>query len=142
MDARFHPAIAAIKSGELEKLRSLVDGDPTLATTRSSKSHPTLLQCLTLDARDVPNSVEMAKILIDAGAEINGPLVACASATTSVATVLIDAGAAIKSAMTGHLWKRRCTGEVTTSETFTQRGASGTTCESLRVSASRRSKAS
>jgi len=71
MDAKFHPAIAAIKSGDLEGLRSLLAQDPTLATARSSNSHPTLLQRLTLDARDVPNKVETAKLLIDAGAEIN-----------------------------------------------------------------------
>ena len=99
MDARFHPAIAAIKSGDIEELRSLLVDDPTLATTRSSKSHPTLLQCLTLDARDVPNAIVMAKILIDAGAEINGPLIACASVdNVEVAAVLIDAGAAINGA--------------------------------------------
>jgi uncharacterized protein len=96
MDARFHPAMAAIKSGDLEKLKSLLDADPTLATTRSSTSHPTLLQCLTLDARDVPNIVEMARALIDAGAEINGPFVACASGdNVEVAATLLDAGAAI-----------------------------------------------
>jgi len=96
MDAKFHPAIAAIKSGELDELRSLLDKDPTLATTRSSKSHPTLLQCLTLDARHVPHSVEMAKLLIDRGAEINGPLVACASVdNVEVAAALLDAGASI-----------------------------------------------
>src|SRR6185295_10762705 len=70
--------------------------DPSLATTRSSTSHPTLLQCLTLDGRDAPNKVEMARVLIDAGAEINGPLVACASMdNVEVAATLLDAGAAI-----------------------------------------------
>jgi ankyrin repeat protein len=96
MEAKFHPAIAAIKSGDLERLKSLLDADPALATTRSSTSHPTLLQCLALDARDVPNIVEMARVLIDAGAEINGPLVACASVdNVEVAATLLDAGAAI-----------------------------------------------
>ena len=99
MDAKFHPAIAAIKSGDLDELRSLLDLDPILATTRSSKSHPTLLQCLTLEARGVSNKVEMAKLLIDAGAEINGPLVACASGNNvEVAAVLLDAGAQINGA--------------------------------------------
>jgi ankyrin repeat protein len=51
---------------------------------------------LTLDARDVPNIGEMARALIDAGAEINGPLVACASGDNAeVAATLLDAGAAI-----------------------------------------------
>jgi uncharacterized protein len=99
VDAKFHPAIAAIKSGALEELRSLLDKDPTLATTRSSTSHPTLLQCLTLDARDVPNMVEMAQVLIDRGAEIDGPLVASASGNNvEVAAALLDAGALINGA--------------------------------------------
>lgn len=99
MDAKFHPAVAAIKSGALEELKSLLDQDPTLATARSSTSHPTLLQCLTLDARDVPYAVEMARALIDRGAEINGPLVASASGdNVEVAATLLDAGAVINGA--------------------------------------------
>src|SRR6266542_2335658 len=96
MDAKFHPAIAAIMSGDREGLRSLLREDPTLATVRSSTSHPTLLQCLALDAVAVPNQVEMAKALIDAGADINGPLVAAASiGNVPVAAALLDAGALI-----------------------------------------------
>src|SRR6267378_2063485 len=99
MDAKFHPAIQAIKSGDIQLLRSLVASDPTLATSRSSKSHPTLLQCLTLDAQDLSNKVEMAQVLIDAGAEINGPLGACASGNNvAVAAALLDAGAEIDGA--------------------------------------------
>ncbi len=96
MDAKFHPAMDAIKAGNLEQLRSLIDKDPTLATTRSSCGHPTLLQCLILDAVNLPNKVEMAKILVDAGAEINGPLVACGSCDNpELAALLLDRGAAI-----------------------------------------------
>jgi ankyrin repeat protein len=96
MDRKFHPAIAAIKAGDIEKLQSLVREDPSLATDRSTTSHPTLLQCLALDAVDVPNKVEMAKVLIDAGADLNEPLVACGSiGNAEVAKTLLDAGAAI-----------------------------------------------
>lgn len=96
MDAKFHPAIAAIKSGDLEGLRALLVQDPSLATSRSSRSHPTLLQCLALDAVDVPNKVEMAQLLIDAGAEINGPLGAAACIENiEIAELLLDRGAAI-----------------------------------------------
>jgi len=96
MDARFHPAIAAIKSGDLDGLRSLLVKDPGLATARSSTSHPTLLQCLALDALLVPNQIEMARLLIDAGAEINGPMVAAASINNvAIAALLLDCGAAI-----------------------------------------------
>ena len=96
MDARFHPAIAAIRSGNLEELKSLLMQDPTLATGRSSTSHATLLQCLALDALDVPSKVEMARVLIEAGAEINGPFCACASIdNVEVAAALLDAGALV-----------------------------------------------
>jgi hypothetical protein len=59
----------AIQSGDLETFKSLLAADPSLATTRSTRSHPTLLQCLVLDGKDKPNAVEMAKVLIDAGAD-------------------------------------------------------------------------
>jgi ankyrin repeat protein len=96
MDRKFHPAIAAIKSGDLEELKSLVSQDPSLATSRSSRSHPTLLQCLVLDAVDLPNKIELLMVLIDAGAEINGPLSAAASiGNVEAAASLLDAGALV-----------------------------------------------
>ena len=96
MEKRFHPAMAAIQSGDLEKFKQLVAADPSLATARSARSHPTLLQCLVLDGKDKPNAVEMAKVLIDAGAELNEPLVAAASIDNRpVAELLLDRGAAI-----------------------------------------------
>jgi ankyrin repeat protein len=96
MDAKFHPAIAAIRSGDLENFKALVSQDPSLATSRSSRSHPTLLQCVTLDGKDKPNNVEMARVLIEAGAELNEPFVAAASMNNrDVAELLLDRGAAI-----------------------------------------------
>ncbi|HUS08950.1 MAG TPA: ankyrin repeat domain-containing protein [Pyrinomonadaceae bacterium] len=96
MDAKFHPAVAAIKSGNLNELKALLLRDPSLATARSSRSHPTLLQCLALDAVDVSNRVEMAELLIDAGAELNEPLGAAASINNvEIAALLLDRGAAI-----------------------------------------------
>jgi len=96
MDAKFQPAIEAIKSGDLETFKALVAADPALATTRSSKSHPTLLQCVVLDGKDKPNNLEMARILIEAGAELNEPLIAAGSVDNwPVAELLLDRGAAI-----------------------------------------------
>jgi ankyrin repeat protein len=96
MDAKFHPAIAAIKSGDVDRLRALVSEDSTLATSRSSTSHPTLLQCLVLGGRDAPNKIEMAQVLINAGADLNGPLGACGSCNNvEAAALLLDCGAAI-----------------------------------------------
>jgi hypothetical protein len=56
MDSKFHPAIAAVKSDDLEKFKALVAADPSIATSRSSRSHPTLLQCVALDGKDKPNN--------------------------------------------------------------------------------------
>jgi len=96
VDAKFDAAISAIKSGDVDRLRALVQGDTTLATSRSSTSHPTLLQCLVLDAKDNPKQLDMAAILIDAGADINGPLCAAASRNNVAATaLLLDRGAAV-----------------------------------------------
>jgi uncharacterized protein len=99
MDPKFHPAIAAIRSGDLETFKALITQDPTLATSRSSTSHPTLLQCVALDGKDKPNNVEMAQVLIDAGAELDEVLVAAASINNhAVAKLLLDHGAAIDGA--------------------------------------------
>lgn len=92
--------MAAVRSGDLETFKALIEQDPTLATSRSSSSHPTLLQCVALegqgDGKDKPNNVEMAKVLIEAGAELNEPLVAAASINNhAVAALLLDHGAAI-----------------------------------------------
>jgi ankyrin repeat protein len=96
MDAKFHPAMAAVRSGDLETFKALVIQDLTLAMSRSSVSHPTLLQCVALDGKDKPNNVEMARVLIEAGAELNEPLVAAASMNNrDVAELLLDSGAAI-----------------------------------------------
>lgn len=96
MDKNFYPAIKAIRAGDVEKLRTLVAEDPTLATSRSTTSHPTLLQCLVLEAKDNPNAREMATVLIDAGADVNEPLGAAGSIDNRpVAELLLDRGAAI-----------------------------------------------
>jgi len=96
MEKRFHTAIAAIQSGDLETFKALIAEDPSLATSRSTRSHPTLLQCLVLDGKDKPNTIEMAEVLIDAGAELNEPLVAAGSIDNRpLAELLLDRGAAI-----------------------------------------------
>lgn len=96
MDKKFHPAMRAIKAGDVEKLKELVAEEPSLATSRSTRSHPTLLQCLALDANGNPNARAMAEVLIEAGAELNEPLGAAASiGNREVAELLLDRGAAI-----------------------------------------------
>jgi uncharacterized protein len=96
MNAKFHPAMKAIQADDLESFKKLVAEDPSLATSRSTRSHPTLLQCVVLEGKDKPNNVEMAKVLIDAGAELNEPLGAASSIDNrAVAELLLDRGASI-----------------------------------------------
>jgi ankyrin repeat protein len=96
MDARFQSAVAAVESGDLEKFKAALAADPSLATARSLRSHSTLLQCVTLSGNGKPNNVEMARILIEAGARIDEPFVAAASINNlPVAELLLEQGAAI-----------------------------------------------
>ena len=96
MDRKFHPAIEAMRAADVEKLRALVAADPSLATSRSTRSHPTLLQALVLEGKDKPKNLEMVEVLIDAGAELNEPFVAAASIDNrAAAELLLDHGAAI-----------------------------------------------
>ena len=96
MNAKFHPAIKAVRSDDLETFKALVAKDPSLATSGSTQSHPTLLQCVVLDGNGQPNNVEMARVLIEAGAELDGPLVAAGSIDNSAAAeLLLDHGAAV-----------------------------------------------
>ena len=96
MDPKFHPAMTAIKLGDLDRFRELIRQDPTLATSRSSTSHPTLLQCLVLSGKNLSNKLDMARVLIDAGADLNEPLGACGSSDNAeVAELLLDSGALV-----------------------------------------------
>ena len=100
MDKKFHSAIKAVKTGDLGLFQQSLKDDPSLAIARSSTSHPTLLQCVALDGLNVTNNVEMAKLLIEAGAQLDEPLVACASiGNLEVGSLLLDAGADINNAM-------------------------------------------
>src|SRR6185369_1919964 len=96
MNAKFHSALKAIQDDSLETFKAIIAADPSLATSRSTRSHPTLLQAVVLDGKGKANNVEMAQVLIDAGAELNEPLVAAGSVDNrAVAEMLLDHGAAI-----------------------------------------------
>lgn len=98
MDTEFLPALLTIRAAKPEALRALLEADATLATRRSSCSHPTLLQALVLDGKDHPASVqiEMARMLLELDAPIDEPLIATASVDNAVlAELLLDEGASL-----------------------------------------------
>ena len=58
-----------------------------------------MLQCVALDGKDKPGNAEMAEVLVDAGAEMDEPLIAAASIDNrAVAELLLDRGASIDGA--------------------------------------------
>ncbi|NNE74968.1 MAG: hypothetical protein HKN26_14985 [Acidimicrobiales bacterium] len=96
MDEEFGPAALAIVGGDAEGLRAQLAADAELATRRSSVGHPTLLQLVACEAGQLPNPIETARVLIDAGAVLEPPLVAAAGCGSSkVVDVLLDCGADI-----------------------------------------------
>lgn len=97
MDDRFHPALAALEAGNVEQMASLLDRDPTLATARSSVSHPTLLQCLVLTMPPVDTLETLLDLLASRGAELTDPLIAASGIdNTRAMRKLLDLGAEIE----------------------------------------------
>jgi uncharacterized protein len=96
MDAVFQPAMDAARRGDVDRFVTLLNEDASLATARSSVSHPTLLQFLVLETVGAPTAPAMAKALIERGAEIHKPLIAAASIDNPVMVeLLLDAGGSI-----------------------------------------------
>ena len=76
--ARFEAAVEAVISGDLTALRSMLRDHPELARARSTRRHhATLLHYLGANGveggrqKTPPNAVEIAKTLLDAGAEVD-----------------------------------------------------------------------
>jgi hypothetical protein len=111
MDSKFRPASDAVNADDLETFKALVAADPSLATARSMRSHPTLLQCVALDGKDKTNTVAMATLLIDAGAELNEPLVAAASIDNrpllSYCSIVVQRLTVL---VVGRRWRKLCIG--------------------------------
>lgn len=94
MDESFAPAALAIYAADIEALESLLAEDPGLATRSSSVGHPTLLQLVACEAAQLPNAVSAARVLVDAGAATQAPLVAAAGCgSAAVLEFLLDGGA-------------------------------------------------
>jgi len=75
-NAVFERAADAIVSGDIETLRAMVDSDPGLVRARSARDHgATLLHYIAANGHEgwrqktPPNAVDVARLLLDAGAE-------------------------------------------------------------------------
>lgn len=79
MDPSFFPAISLIATGDSVGLSALLHRSPGLATQRSSCGHPTLLQLVVLEASNLKAPLDLARVLIQAGADLAEPIVAAAS---------------------------------------------------------------
>jgi len=77
-DSRFEQAADAIASGDIATLRRLLDENPELIRQRSSRAHrSTLLHYVSANGiedfrqRTPPNIVDIARLLLDRGADVN-----------------------------------------------------------------------
>ena len=72
----FHPGQRTLAAGDVDGLAALLAADPELATARSQRSHPTLLQCLVLTMPPVETLESLVELLAAHGAELTVPLIA------------------------------------------------------------------
>jgi hypothetical protein len=97
MDPRFHLAQAALASGDVERFKSLLTAEPDLATARSKRSHPTLLQCLVLTMPPVDKLEQLIDLLAGHGAALTDPLIAASGIDNLRAIAkLLDLGGCIE----------------------------------------------
>lgn len=90
--------MAAIYSGDVDALRTMLDEDPSLVSDQSSCGHPHLLQCVAVDAgigRVPKNAAELTELLIERGADqlLDAVVAAASTAAAEVLPVLLDHGA-------------------------------------------------
>jgi ankyrin repeat protein len=144
MTDRFEEAVDAVVSGDAAKLRELLREDPELVRARSSREHhAALLHYIGANGvederqKTPPNAVEIATILLDAGAEVDahsdlyggqwGVLGLVVSSTHpanaglqgALAELLLDRGASIEGALSTAL----AFGYRDTAEVLARRGA-------------------
>jgi uncharacterized protein len=97
VDARFRQAEEALTAGDVERVTALLAADPELATARSTRSHPTLMQCLVL-VKPQHDAVEpLIHLLASFGSELTDPLIAATCIDNVRAmNLLLDLGADIE----------------------------------------------
>lgn len=93
MDPEFEAAVMAIHIGDLADLDRELTANPDLATRRSSRGHPSLLQLVACEEADLVDPVGAARLLVDRGAETWSPVVAAAGCNSAaVLKFFIDEG--------------------------------------------------
>ncbi len=102
MDELFEAPAMAIILSDIDGLRDILAEDPSWATRTSSCGHPTLLQLIACESHNIEDAVGSAKLLLDAGADTQGPLVSAAGCNApDVLELILDSGVAVD----GHeLW--------------------------------------
>jgi len=96
VDEIYRDAGIAIYTGDADALSAALDSDPSLVTRRSSVGHPTLLQLVACDAEQLVNPLGSAGVLIERGAELDGPLVAAAGCgNLDVMIAILEASAPV-----------------------------------------------
>ncbi|HEY4643023.1 MAG TPA: ankyrin repeat domain-containing protein, partial [Thermoanaerobaculia bacterium] len=90
-DSKFEQAADAIVSGDIDTLRGLLDESPELIRQRSSREHrSTLLHYVSANGvedfrqRTPPNIVEITRLLLDRGADVNAESDAYAGHSTTL----------------------------------------------------------
>jgi hypothetical protein len=91
--ANFEAAVDAIVSGDITALASLLRAHPGLARARSTRAHPTLLHYVSANGvedyrqKTPPNIVEITRLLLDAGADVNATSGAYGGGSTTLGLV-------------------------------------------------------
>jgi len=95
MAKKFEKAVDAVISGDIETLKSLLEREPDLIRMRSSKAHRAMLihyvaaNGVEDERQSTPaNAVDVANVLIDAGAEIDATFLDGGSGTTPLVSLV------------------------------------------------------
>ena len=99
MAKEFEKAVDAVISGDTETLKSLLRKSPDLIRMRSSRAHRAMLihyvaaNGVEDERQRTPvNAVDVANVLIDAGAEIDATFLDGGSGTTPLVSLVLDGG--------------------------------------------------
>lgn len=99
MDEQFKPFMAAAYGGYLARYKALIAEAPEIVAERSSISHPSLFQFITVEGGlgKIPGAVDFARVMVEAGAPAEEPFVAAASVgSRELVELLLDGGVSVE----------------------------------------------